>query len=131
MSDLETRVSPYGHAETVRRLEREIGGRGATIYGRVDHAANAASVGLQMPPTVVLIFGNPRGGTAIMLSAPAAAYDMPVRVLVREAGPEVLVEWRRPELLAAAFGLDAETVAPLQVLKAVVEAAIAPSAPAT
>ncbi|GAA4581525.1 DUF302 domain-containing protein [Planotetraspora phitsanulokensis] len=129
MSDLETWISPYGHAETVRRLEQEIGARGATIYGRVDHAANAASVGMHMPPTVVLIFGNPRGGTPIMLSVPAAAYDMPARILVREAGSEVLVEYRRPELLAAAFGLDAETVAPLQVIGGIVQAAVAPPTP--
>jgi uncharacterized protein (DUF302 family) len=44
-----TFLSPYGHAETVRRLEQEIGSRGATIYGRVDHAANAVSAGLRTP----------------------------------------------------------------------------------
>ncbi|GAA1286741.1 hypothetical protein Psi02_53480 [Planotetraspora silvatica] len=129
MSDLEKRISAYGHAETVRRLEQEIGSRGATIYGRVDHAANAVSAGMRMPPTVVLIFGNPRGGTLIMQSAPAAAYDLPLRVLVREAGPEVLVEYRRPELLAAAFGLTAEAVAPLHVIDEIVLAATAPPSP--
>lgn len=131
MSDLETRISPYGHAETVRRLEQEIGSRGAEIYGRVDHAANAVSVGLHMPPTAVLIFGNPRGGTPIMLNAPAAAYDLPLRILVRETGEGVLVEYRRPELLAATFGLAAETVAPLHVIDDIVLAATTPPPPTT
>jgi uncharacterized protein (DUF302 family) len=55
-----------------------------TIFARIDHAAGAREVGMAMPPAVVLIYGNPRGGTPVMLAAPHAALDLPLRVLVRE-----------------------------------------------
>ncbi len=55
-----------------------------TVFARIDHAAGAQAVGMTMPPTIVLMYGNPRGGTPIMLAAPRAALDLPLRVLVRE-----------------------------------------------
>ncbi|GII58714.1 hypothetical protein Pth03_71030 [Planotetraspora thailandica] len=124
MFDLETRPSPYGHAETVARVEREIEQRGATVYSRVDHARNAADAGLQMPPTVVLTFGNPRGGTLVMLEAPEAAYLLPLHVLIREHEGQTLVQYRRPDLFAADFGIQDQTVAPLQVIDDIVAAAV-------
>ena len=56
---------------------------GMTIFAKIDHAANARDVGMTMPPTMVLLYGNPKGGTPIMLAAPFAALDLPLRVLVR------------------------------------------------
>ncbi len=56
-----------------------------TLFACIDHAANARSVGATMPPTTVLIYGNAKGGTPIMLATPQAAIDLPLRVLVREA----------------------------------------------
>ena len=55
-----------------------------TLFARIDHAAGARDAGLEMPPTVVLIYGNAKGGTPIMLAAPDVALDLPLRVLVRE-----------------------------------------------
>ena len=54
------------------------------VFARIDHAAAANAVGLAMPPTSVLIYGNAKAGTPIMLETPAAALDLPLRVLVRE-----------------------------------------------
>ena len=79
-------VSAHGFAATVARLEQAIAQAGLTIFTRIDHAGAAYDVGLPMPPTLVLIYGNPRGGTPIMLAAPRAALDLPLRVLVREDG---------------------------------------------
>ncbi|MCX8253604.1 MAG: DUF302 domain-containing protein [Beijerinckiaceae bacterium] len=78
-------VSAHGFAATVARLEEAIAQAGLTIFARIDHAGAAREVGLAMPPTLVLIYGNPRGGTPIMLAAPQAALDLPLRVLVRES----------------------------------------------
>ena len=77
-------VSAHGFAATVTRLEQTIAQAGLTIFARIDHAGAARDVGLTMPPTLVLIYGNPRGGTPIMLAAPQAALDLPLRVVVRE-----------------------------------------------
>lgn len=56
-------VSPLGHEATLRRLESGLAERGLEVFGRIDHAANAAAIGLEMPPSVVVIFGNARAGT--------------------------------------------------------------------
>ncbi len=76
--------SPVGFEQTLERLTKAIERAGMTIFARIDHAAGARDVGLAMPPTVVLIYGNPRGGTPIMAVAPVAALDLPLRVLIRE-----------------------------------------------
>jgi uncharacterized protein (DUF302 family) len=71
-------------APTLERLVQAIETAGMTVFARIDHAAGAREIGMQMPPTVVLIYGNPRGGTPIMLAVPQVALDLPLRVLVRE-----------------------------------------------
>lgn len=77
-------ASAHGFTETVSRLEQTITQAGLTIFARIDHAGAAQAVGLTMPPTLVLIYGNPRGGTPIMLASPRAALDLPLRVLIRQ-----------------------------------------------
>lgn len=54
-----------------------------TIFARIDHA-EARNAGLAMPPTQVLIHGNAKPGTPLMLAAPSVALDLPLRVLVRD-----------------------------------------------
>lgn len=71
-------------AETMRRLETAVRQAGHTVFARIDHAAAAADAGLKMPFTQVLVFGNPRGGTPMMLAAPTLAIDLPFKVLVWE-----------------------------------------------
>ncbi len=73
-----------GFEQTLERLTRAIADAGMILFARIDHAAGAHDVGLEMPPTVVLIYGHPKGGTPVMLAAPRAALDLPLRVLVRE-----------------------------------------------
>jgi hypothetical protein len=58
--------------------------KGVTIFARIDHAEAARNAGLAMPPTQVLIYGNAKGGTPLMLGAPSIALDLPLRVLVRD-----------------------------------------------
>jgi uncharacterized protein (DUF302 family) len=82
--DIVEHTSPLPFDATVERLVQVIAGHGMTIFARIDHAANARQVDMTMPPTTVLIYGNAKGGTPIMLAAPSAALDLPLRVLVRE-----------------------------------------------
>ena len=76
--------SPVAFEDTLERVTSAIQGAGLTIFARIDHAANARDVGMMMPPATVLIYGNAKGGTPVMLGAPLAALDLPLRVLVRE-----------------------------------------------
>jgi uncharacterized protein (DUF302 family) len=75
--------SAFPFEETVSRLRSAIEGAGFTMFATIDHRAAARSVGLDMPPTTVLIYGNPRGGTPLMIAAPDFALELPLRVLVR------------------------------------------------
>jgi uncharacterized protein (DUF302 family) len=76
--------SPVAFEATLERLVNAIQAAGMTLFARIDHAANAREVGLTMPPATVLIYGNAKGGTPVMLGAPLAALDLPLRVFVRE-----------------------------------------------
>lgn len=74
--------SQYQPLETQERLEAAIAARGLTLFARIDHGAGAAQVGLPLRPTVLLVFGNPKGGTPLMQSAQTAGIDLPLRLLV-------------------------------------------------
>ncbi|MBS4729345.1 DUF302 domain-containing protein [Mycobacterium sp. SM1] len=65
MSDWVEKQSPYPVAETLDRLESRLTERGFTVMARIDHAANAAAIGMDLPPTQVLLFGNPSLGTQL------------------------------------------------------------------
>ena len=77
-------VSPVDFGPTLDRIRAALRGAELTIFAEIDHAANAREAGLAMPPSTVLIYGHAKGGTPVMLAAPSAALDLPLRVLVRE-----------------------------------------------
>ncbi|MFU2050166.1 DUF302 domain-containing protein [Bordetella hinzii] len=83
--------SARGFDETVTHLRQGLVEQGMTVFAEIDHAGAAEAVGLTMPPTKVLVFGNPKAGTPLMLAAPDVALDLPLRVLVREQDGRVEV----------------------------------------
>ncbi len=76
--------SKYSVQETIDRLQAALEGKGLTIFARIDHQAGAAGADLDLPPTQVLIFGNPKLGTPLMTSAPTTAIDLPQKALAYE-----------------------------------------------
>ena len=107
-SDLIERASPFDFTETLGRLTQAIEAAGLAIFARIDHADGARQAGLAMPPTVVLIYGNAKGGTPVMLAAPRSALDLPLRVLVRETVGGTLVSLRPMAPVLAAAGVPAD-----------------------
>jgi uncharacterized protein (DUF302 family) len=83
-SDYVEHTSSLKFAETVEILVDTIEKVGMNVFAKIDHAAGARDVGMHLPPAVVLIYGHARGGTPVMQAAPAAALDLPLRVLIRE-----------------------------------------------
>jgi len=79
---LTTIASNFGPKETMDRLETEIRTKGMEVFARIDHAAGAAEVGLNLRPTELIIFGNARGGTPLMQSAQTIGIDLPLKALV-------------------------------------------------
>ncbi len=82
-SDIVEQIVDLSFEATLERLLAAVAAAGLVLFARIDHAKNAEDVGLTMPPTTVLIYGHAKGGTPIMLAAPRAALDLPLRVLVR------------------------------------------------
>lgn len=83
-SGLQRIASSQDVATTVAALRSALESRGITVFAEIDHAAAAREAGLEMPPTRVLLFGNPKGGTPLMEKHPDLALDLPLRVLVRQ-----------------------------------------------
>ena len=84
MEGLTSIRSRFGPKETMDRLQAEIRAQGMTVFARIDHAAGAAEVGLRLPPTELIIFGNARGGTPLIQAAQTTGIDLPLKALVWE-----------------------------------------------
>jgi uncharacterized protein (DUF302 family) len=111
--------------ETLDRLEAVLKTKGIQVFARVDHSGEAAKVGLKMPSTQLLIFGNPRAGTAIMLAAPTSAIDLPLKVLAwQDAAGKVWLGYTDPAYFARRYGLSEAQVAPVSAVAQLVEAAL-------
>ncbi|HEX6316814.1 MAG TPA: DUF302 domain-containing protein [Gemmatimonadaceae bacterium] len=93
-------------SQTVTALDSAITAANLRIFARVDHAANARGVGLELRPTTVFIFGNPLVGTRLMQCEQTIGVDLPLRVLVWEdSARSVFVGYEPPARLAARFNL--------------------------
>ena len=77
-------VSGYSFDETIERLRSIIVEHGLTIFAMIDFSGDASRVGLDMKPTRLFIFGNPKAGTPLMVVAPTLAIDFPLKTLVAE-----------------------------------------------
>jgi uncharacterized protein (DUF302 family) len=95
-------------AETVDRLEALLRAKDLKIFARIDQAAEAKAAGLTMRPMVLLVFGNPRAGTPLMIQHPSIAMDLPLKALIWEsADGKVWLSYNNPEFLQQRHGLDA------------------------
>ena len=96
-------------AEAADRLVAAVEEAGAGVVARVDHAANAQSAEMELPPSVKVIFGNPALGTPVMQADPLAGYVLPLQMLVYEdAGGQAWVAWQPPEGALADLGLEGD-----------------------
>lgn len=99
---------------TIDRLEAALRESGVNVFARIDHAAGAASVGMQLRPTEVLIFGNPKAGTPLMQANQTIGLDLPLKVLAWEdAEGGVWVSYNDPVWLARRHGLGENAAGPV------------------
>ncbi len=101
-------MQPSSHSVTVTvdRLEAGLKAAGFRIFARVDHAAGAQSVGMPLAPTELLIFGKPKGGTALMQSQRTVGIDLPLKYLVwQDNGGKVMVGWNDPNWVVERHGI--------------------------
>ena len=107
-----TIASGFGPKETMDRLEAEIRAQGLAVFARIDHAAGAAEVGMTLPPTELIIFGNARGGTPLMQSEQTVGIDLPLKALVwQDATGKTWISYNEPYWIAQRHGItDAQPV---------------------
>jgi uncharacterized protein (DUF302 family) len=106
--------SPHTVSATVDLLAEAIGAAGAKLFAVIDHSGEAASAGLSLRDTKLVIFGNPVAGTPVMAAAPLAAIDLPLKLLVWEDDDGgVWMSHIEPGWLAGRHGLTADLAAPL------------------
>jgi len=106
-------ASHHSVDETVERLKTILHSKGVTLFAIIDHSGEAEKVGMQMPPTKLLIFGNPKSGTPLMLAARSSAIDLPLKILVWEdvredAARKAWISYNSPAYLAKRHGLPPE-----------------------
>jgi uncharacterized protein (DUF302 family) len=121
--------SPYSVSQTLARLETILRSKGIAILARIDHSGDAAKAGLKMPPTELLIFGNPKAGTPLMIASPSVAIDLPLKALVWQDGNgEVWLSYNSPDYLKDRHALPDDLVKNIAGIGPICEEAVRVSA---
>jgi uncharacterized protein (DUF302 family) len=120
-----SRPSPFSVEETLARLKEVIHNHNLTLFAQIDHSDLARGVGLTMQEAHVLIFGNPKGGTPLMVASPLLALDLPLKVLVWQSrDAQVWVSTTSVTYLSERYALPQELVGNLAVVDTIMQQAL-------
>ena len=125
-ADVVSKLSPRSVADTVHRLTSLIAARNLTLFAVIDQRAAAATAGLDLRATTLVIFGSPAAGTAVMVAAPLAAVDLPLKVFIWDDGGQTTVSYYDPAALADRHHLSADLAARLSGIGPLTDALVAP-----
>lgn len=121
---IDTIASNHSVDETVARLQSLLHEKGIRLFALIDHSGEAAAAGLAMRPTKLLIFGNPKAGTPLMVAAPSTALDLPLKILVAETETgKTLLFWNDPAWLEQRHYFPQELTANLAAVQVLAHAA--------
>jgi uncharacterized protein (DUF302 family) len=121
-----TKLSPRPVADTVNRLSELIAAKGLKLFAVIDQRAEASRAGLQLRDTTLVLFGSPAAGTPVMVAAPLAALDLPLKVVIWDDEGQTKVSYYATATLAARHGLGADLAANLAGIDPLTDALIAP-----
>ena len=117
--------SKYSVPETLDKLESIVKKQGMTVFARINFSGDAEKVGLKMRPSQLLIFGNPKAGTPLMIASPTIAIDLPLKMLAWEdPNGRVWLSYNKPEYLKERHGLPDDLVKNISGIKVLVEKAV-------
>ena len=120
-----TKPSPFSVEETLERLQEIIRSRNLTLFANIDHSGGAKRVGLTMQEAHVLIFGNPKGGTPLMIASPLIALELPLKVLVwQSADHQVWVSTNSVTYLRDRYAIPQELVGNIVVVDSIIQQAL-------
>jgi uncharacterized protein (DUF302 family) len=120
-----TKTSTATVDDTVARISEFLAEKGLKLFAVIDHSGEAKNVGLDLRETKVVIFGSPQAGTPVMVAAPLAALDLPLKLLVWADGAQTKVSYTAPSALAARYGLGEGLAGRLAGVEAVASAVTA------
>jgi uncharacterized protein (DUF302 family) len=107
--------------ETLHKLQTTLEAKGINLFALIDHSGEAAKVGMKMPATKLLIFGNPKGGTPLMLASPSIALDLPIKILIAEdEQKKVWISYNSAEYLAERHAVPADLLKNLAFVEGLV-----------
>ena len=119
-----TKPSVHSVDETVAKISGILRTKGIALFAVVDHSGEAAKVGMSMPPTKLLIFGNPKAGTPLMLAAPTIAIDLPLKILIwQDTQGKVWLSYNSPTYLQQRHSLPQELSPAIAVVESLVAVA--------
>ncbi len=114
--------SPYSVTETIDRLVTILQAKGITIFARIDQKAEAEKAGLSLLPIQLLLFGNPKAGTPLMVARPTIALDLPLKILAWEAPDgQVWLSYNDPNYLKQRYSLPDELVKNIDVISPLIQ----------
>lgn len=113
-----SKASKHSVDETVEKIKGILQAKGVALFALVDHSGEAEKVGMKMRPTKLLIFGNPKAGTPLMLAVPSIAIDLPLKILVwQDDQKKVWVSYNNPAYLQQRHGLPQELLQNIAVVE--------------
>lgn len=117
--------SPHTVVETLARLEAIVQAKGLAILARINHSGDAAKAGLSMRPTQLLIFGNAKAGTPLMVASPSVAIDLPLKALIwQDATDKVWLSYNSPDYLKQRHHLPDNLMQNIAGIKPICEEAV-------
>jgi uncharacterized protein (DUF302 family) len=125
-ADVVSKLSPRGVAAAADRLTSLIAARDMTVFAVIDQQAAAAGAGLELRATTLVIFGSPAAGTPVMVAAPPAALDLPLKVLIWDDGGQTTVSYADPAAVADRYQLSPDLAARLAGIGPLTDALVAP-----
>jgi uncharacterized protein (DUF302 family) len=112
--------------EAVDKIKSLLVGRGITLFAIIDHSGEAEAIDMRMPDTKLLIFGNPKGGTPLMLASPSLAIDLPLKLLVAEdANGRCSISYNSPQYLQERHGIPNDLIKNIAIIEALAAEAAA------
>jgi uncharacterized protein (DUF302 family) len=115
--------SKHSVDETLDKLEGILAAKNITLFAAIDHSGEAAKAGLKMRPTKLVIFGNPKAGTPVMIASPSSAIDLPLKILIWEDDHgKVWVTYNSPAYLQQRHNVPAEVLPNISVIEVLAKA---------